>query len=206
MRNWREFIASGILELYVLRLTSPEEDATVIEMVGLYQEVETEILEIEDALHRYAQSIALPTDPTGGVFIISVLDYQKRLQSGEPFAMAPELNESSTIADYSEWIDRADMVAPAAFDDIFAKIITAVPKKIITAIVWIKHMAPEEVHHDEFERFLILEGTCDISVGNDIYSLKRGDYFQIPLHKDHVVTITSSIPCKVILQRVKVAA
>ena len=206
MRNWREFIASGILELYVLRLTSPEEDVEVAEMAGLYQEVERELLEIEVALHRYAQSIARPTDPTGATFIISILDYQKRLENGELFMIAPELGEHSTIADFKEWIDREDMVAPAVFEGIFAKIITAVPKQIVTAIVWIKDMAPEEVHHDEFERFLILEGTCDISVGEDVYSLKRGDYFQIPLHKDHVVTITSSTPCKVILQRMKVAA
>ncbi|MBK8606437.1 MAG: hypothetical protein IPN82_06270 [Chitinophagaceae bacterium] len=38
-------------------------------------------------------------------------------------------------------------------------------------------MAPQEVHDDEHERFLILEGTCDIVVGNNIHQLVPGDYF-----------------------------
>ena len=206
MMNCRDFIASGLLELYVMQLTTPEEDALVVEMAGHYSDVEQELLAIENALQNYAMSMAVPTDPTGGIFIIAILDYQNRLQQGEPFTIAPELSPASAIADYKQWIDRDDMIAPADFEGIFAKIITAIPDQIVSAIVWIKDMAPQEVHDDEYERFLVLEGTCDISVEDEVYSLKRGDYFQIPLHKRHVVTITSDIPCKVILQRVKVAA
>lgn len=206
MRDCKEFIASGILELYVIGLTSPDENALVVDMAGRYAEVEEELLSIEIALQHYATSIAIPADPTGGTFIIAVLDYQDRLQKGEPFAVAPELFPGSAVADYQEWVGRKDMVAPADFMGIFAKIITAIPGRIVSAIVWIKDMAPQEVHDDEYERFLILEGTCDIIVEEDVYSLKEGDYFQIPLHKRHVVMITSDIPCKVILQRVKVAA
>jgi len=71
-----------------------------------------------------------------------------------------------------------------------------------TALLWLRYMAPQEVHHHEYEKFLILEGSCDIIVGNKTHSLLPGDYFCIPLHERHEVRITSSMPCKAILQRV----
>ena len=73
---------------------------------------------------------------------------------------------------------------------------------MITAVIWIGQMAPDETHDDEHEKFLILEGTCDITVGNDVHHLKAGDYFAIPLHKTHMVKVTSDVPCKAILQRI----
>ena len=85
--------------------------------------------------------------------------------------------------------------------DIFAKIIGYAPE-VTTAIVWIKEMAPEETHTDEYEKFLIIEGTCDIVIEHKVHQLKAGDYFSIPLHANHHVVVTSEIPCKAILQRV----
>jgi quercetin dioxygenase-like cupin family protein len=39
-------------------------------------------------------------------------------------------------------------------------------------------------------------------VEDEVNQLVPGDYFAIPLHKKHLVKVTSSITCKVILQRV----
>jgi mannose-6-phosphate isomerase-like protein (cupin superfamily) len=58
------------------------------------------------------------------------------------------------------------------------------------------------VHDNEFEKFLILEGSCTITIEEEAHHLVPGDYLAIPLHKSHQVTITSEIPCKIILQRV----
>jgi hypothetical protein len=44
------------------------------------------------------------------------------------------------------------MVLPPDFKDIFARIISATPE-VTTAIVWLKDIAPTEVHHKELERF-----------------------------------------------------
>jgi mannose-6-phosphate isomerase-like protein (cupin superfamily) len=93
------------------------------------------------------------------------------------------------------------MVLPAENEGVFARIIGYTPE-VITAIVWLKDYAPAEVHHNEYERFLIVEGSCDIFIGDEMHQLSPGDYLQIPLFADHRVVITSSIPCKVILQRV----
>ena len=124
----------------------------------------------------------------------------ERMEKGEEASFPPVLNETTTINDFKPWLSRDDMFLPGDAGDIYAKIIGA-PSGMITAIVWIKEDSPKEVHHDEHERFLIIEGTCDIHVEDEIHQLIPGDFFEIPLHKNHIVKVTSTIPCKVILQR-----
>lgn len=201
MKNCKEFITSGILELYVLGQTTPEEHIEVETMSALYPEVKQEILEISKALEQYALENPLTPDPVIKPFLMATIDYSDRMQNGEVFSSPPVLSPDSRIADYEAWISREDMVPPAEYDDIYAKILSYTPE-VITAIVWLKVIAPQEVHDHEYEKFLVLEGTCDITIGKDVYSLKRGDYLSIPLYQHHHVTVTSSTPCKVILQRV----
>ena len=204
MKDCKEFIESGILELYVLGDTTAAEDATVEEMSLLYPQVNAEIAEIRAAMENYAAATgSIAPDPIIRPFLLATIDYMDRLGKGEPFTLVPAMTASSTIADYESWINREDMVAPADYDDVYAKILSYT-EELISAVVWLKDMAPQEVHDHEYERFLILEGTCVITVAEDSYPLGRGDFLQIPLHKNHYVTVTSAIPCKVLLQRVKV--
>lgn len=198
MTNCDEFIASGILELYVWGETTEEEDAEIMRMIALYPDViKKEISEIGAVYEELAMAYQIEPDPIIKPFLLAKIDLTERMKAGEELSFPPELTENSKISDYNQWILRPDMVLPEGQDDVYAKIIGFTPK-MITAIVWIKEMAPQEVHDDQYERFLILEGTCDIIVAENSYSLKSGDYFQIPLHHEHVVKVTSSIPCKVI--------
>jgi len=201
MKEYNDFISSGILELYVLGYTSIEENEEIQRMAAKYPGVVIEISEIGKALERYAQERSVAPNPTLKPFILSTIDYIDRLKAGEIIKVPPVLNSSSKRADYAEWIDREDMVLTGELEDIYAKIICANPE-MMTAIVWIKYMAPDEVHDDEYEKFLILEGSCDIIIGDDVHSLKAGDFMEIPLYVHHIVKITSDIPCKAILQRV----
>lgn len=204
MKDCNEFIESGILELYVLGDTTPEEDAEVEEMSLLYPRVKTEIAEIRAAMDNYAIATgSMEPDPIIRPFLMATIDYMDRLGKGEPFTFVPPMTESATLEEYAGWTDREDMVAPIDYDGIYAKILSYT-EELISAVVWLKEMAPQEVHDHEYERFLILEGTCVITVAEDQYPLGRGDFLQIPLHKNHYVTVTSAIPCKVLLQRVKV--
>lgn len=96
------------------------------------------------------------------------------------------------------------MVLPPNADDIYARIIGYTPAAT-TAIVWIRDRTDYEVHKDEYERFLIVEGTCDIIAGEETHSLMAGDFFAVPLHTPHMLTVTSPGPCKAVLQRLSVA-
>ncbi len=201
MNKVAAYIESGILELYVLGLANSNEIREVEQMLVAHAEIRKEVEEISKALEQYATRHAVAPHPAIKPLLIASIDYSERLKNGEPATFPPLLNSNSKVEDYKEWLDRNDMILPADFENLFAKII-GYTTQATTAIVWINEMAPHEVHHDEFERFLIVEGTCDIVIGEQTHQLVAGDYLEIPLHLGHRVKVTSSIPCKVILQRV----
>lgn len=201
MENIESFIRSGILEIYVLGMASAEEVQQVEEMAHAHEEIKRKIEEISEALKIYAESYSVAPNPTIKPLIMASIDYEERLKSGEQPAFPPILNDNSTIEDYREWTSRKDMVLPDDFDGIYLKIIGYTPQAS-TAIAWLKSETPYEVHTNEHEKFLVLEGTCDIDIDGKIHSLIPGDYLSIPLHAGHVVRVTSTIPCKLILQRV----
>lgn len=201
MTDPEEFIASGILERYVLGEATAAETAEIRLMSGQYPEVEEEILAISLLFERLAIALAVEPDPVIRPFLLAAIDYSDRLKKGEVVTAAPVLSPASDLMDYWPWLSREDMVPPETFEGIFAKIISRTPE-LVTAVVWLQDMAPAETHNKEYERFLIVEGSCEITIGAVVYQLKAGDYMEIPLHKNHHVQVTSAIPCKVILQRV----
>ena len=201
MQNIQKYIDSGILELYVLGVTNETENQEIAKAAEDYVAIKNEINKISAATERYALENAIEPEPTLKPFLMAKINYYERLKNGEQLSNPPLLKKGSKISDYNEWVNRDDAQLPENFELFHAKIIGLTPE-VTTAIVWIKYMAPEEMHHNELEKFLILEGTCDIRVEDEIFSLKAGDYYAIPLHKKHDLKITSSIPCKAILQRI----
>ena len=201
MKNYNELIESGLLELYVLGQTTPEESIEIQQLALLNESVRKEIFEIEVSIEKYAETHAIEPNPIIKPFLLAMLDFSDRMLAGETPFCAPMLSSDSKVEDFEVWLNREDLSIPQDFDNIHAKIISFTPEAV-TAIVWIKEMAPQEVHDDQFERFLVLEGTCDVTIDKDVHQLVAGDYLTIPLHTTHHVIVTSSIPCKVILQRV----
>ena len=203
MQTADDFIRSGILELYVLGHTSDEENSEVGRMCSAYPEVMDELERITESIVSISSEKTFAPNDTVKPLIMATVDYTERLRLGEVPANPPILHLASKVADYEEWLTRIDMVLPSDADNIFVKII-AQTAEAISAIVWIKEQTPMEKHSVESERFLIVEGSCDIMVNGEKNSLIPGDYFSIPLHADHEVLVTSDIPCKVVLQRVVV--
>ncbi len=200
MFNVGKYIDSGILELYVMGTASAEECMEVEKLAAEHFAIQAEIDIIQQTVEVYADAYKLQPNAVIKPFLMATIDYTERLKNGEPPAAPPMLSETASIADYNQWLSRPDMVSTDK-EDVFAKIIGYTPEAI-TAIVWLKDYAPHEVHDNEYERFLVVEGTCDIIVEDEVNQLVAGDYFAIPLHKKHMVKVTSSITCKVILQRV----
>lgn len=203
MSKATDYIASGILELYVLGMTNGEESKEVERMAKLHPTINAEIEAISESLVAGASQQAHTggPNPTTKAFIMAMIDYSERMKAGEVPAFPPVLTEASTAADYAAWLNRPDMTLPDGFKDYHARVIGYTPQ-CITAIVWIKDTAPPEIHDQAYEKFLVLEGSCDIEIeGDRIHSLVPGNYLSIPLHKWHEVRITSTQPCKVILQR-----
>ncbi len=201
MNTIQEYINSGILEAYVLELTTPEETLDVANLFKKNPEIRTEIESITSALQILSSHSAPKINPTLRTSILGTIDYMERLKAGETATSPPLLSSQSKASDYQEWINRPDMILPDDFKDSFAKIIGA-NETATTMIVWLTTEAPHEVHNNEYERFLILEGSCKITIEKEVHNLSQGDYIQIPLHSGHDLVVTSKIPCKVVLQRV----
>jgi mannose-6-phosphate isomerase-like protein (cupin superfamily) len=201
MKDVTQFINSGILQAYVLGVCDAQDIIEVEQMSAISVDVRNEIDHISEELERNALANAVAPDPIIKPMLMATIDFMERMENGEQPSFPPALHEQSTVADYHDWLNRADMVVSKDFKNIQARIIGYSPE-VFTAIVWIKEMAPQEVHDNEFEKFLIVEGTCNITIGDEVHQLVPGNFLQIPLHKKHHVTVTSDIPCKVILQRI----
>jgi len=200
MTDVQRMIDSGILELYVLGSTSPEETARVEKMIAFHSEIRQEIDAISAALEQYGLAHAVEPDPSIRPFLMATIEYMERMKAGEAPAFPPAIHAGSKIEDYAQWLERADLKLQEPLEDAFAHIIGYTPE-VTTAIVWLKYGATPEVHTDEQEKFLVVEGTCDITIGTTVHSLKPGDTLIIPLHAVHYVQVTSDYPCKIILQR-----
>lgn len=194
------YIESGILEMYVLGYTDDAETAEVEQMAAIHPEVRSEISAINSALESYARANAVEPDPTLQAFTMATIDYTERLKKGEALSFPPAISPASKVDDYAQWLNREDLQLQQPFIDFQAHIISHT-SVLTTAIVWIKDGAPPETHTRDIEKFLIVEGTCDITVGNDVSKMKAGDVIIIPLHVSHHVTVTSECPCKIVLQR-----
>lgn len=201
MTNVKEYINSGILEMYVLGNTNLEETNDVNEMAHLHEEIRIEIEEITNTLILYSADTTKKLSAGLRPFVIAVVDYTERLKSGEPVTEPPTLSQNSKVDDFKEWTDRIDMFLPEDSGDMYAKIIGFTPQAT-TAISWVKTISATEVHDNEYERFLILEGSCEVIIGDEKHQLVAGDYLEIPLHIGHSLIVTSFIPCKFILQRI----
>ncbi len=196
----RDLIASGILEMYVMGAASPGEIALVEQMAAMYEEVRNEINEISIAIEQYATANAIEPDPSIRLFTMATIEYMERLKKGEAPTFPPMLHKGSKREDYAQWLNREDLQLNEPLEDAYAHIISFTPE-VSTAIVWLKYGSPPEVHTHEQEKFLILEGTCDITIGSEMHKLVPGDVLIIPLHVSHHVKVTSDYPCKLILQR-----
>lgn len=199
MKNLEEYISSGVLEAYILGLTDETTTAEILEMTVLHPGLTDEIEKIERTL------LNLPGPLPGanaGALVMATIDYTERLRNGELPEVPPLLHEKSLSGDYEKWLGRPDMALPDDAGDVYAKIIGYTPEAS-TLIVWLKTGSPHETHTTEKERFLILEGSCDIVFDDGvIHRLHAGQFIEIPLYMGHTLTVTSETPCKVVLQRV----
>ena len=196
-----EILQSGLLELYVMGNLSDDDLRVVQNALAKDSLLVDELNKIEEAFFLYAQAHAVKPHPAVKPFLMAKIDYAERLKAGETPSKVPLLRADSTIDDFKTWINRGDIQLRDGFDGMQATIIAQEPEKL-TALIWLAQGAPPEVHTTEKESFLVVEGSCDFIVGNDVHPLKAGDYLSIPLHVSHRAKVTSAIPCKIILQRV----
>lgn len=201
----KALLNSGIIELYVMGIAGARQSVEVETLALSFPEVRQAIDEFSIELESYLQTKAIAPSLKVKPMIMAVIEYQQRLQKGEKIKAPPVLHEDSTAEDYADWLALPGMEEDSPAENITVKIIGLTPTSS-QAILWIRKGTPWETHENELESFLLLEGTCTITIGTEQHQLIAGDYLAIPLFQPHKVVVTSSIPCKAILQRLALVA
>jgi mannose-6-phosphate isomerase-like protein (cupin superfamily) len=194
-----ELIRSGLLEEYVLGTLRSDLMGMVRDAIATDPTVHAEVRQLELALERMALDRAMdpPADVRSRILTAADGLLADRLISDRP----PILHPASKAAEYARWIEQPHMVEDPANEDTYF-VPFAMNEEALTALVWMRKGAPVETHTDCIEKFLILEGTCNIIIGDKVNPMRAGDYMRIPMHIPHSVVVTSDITCRIIVQRV----
>lgn len=65
-------------------------------------------------------------------------------------------------------------------------------------IIWIKHEVPLHKHAWHTENVYILAGKGEMTLGENTFQVKKGDYFNIPPDTPHSLKVLSSMPVQVL--------
>ncbi|MCP9750015.1 cupin domain-containing protein [Ferruginibacter sp. HRS2-29] len=205
MERIKALLKSGMIELYVMGLADANHAAEIETLARSFPEIQQAIDDFSIQMEGYLQQNAVPPSMKVKPMIMAIIEYKQRLKNGQKIKAPPGLHQDSRAADYAEWLALPGMSEPLPEENITLKIIGLTPTSS-QAILWIRKGTPWETHQNELESFLVLEGTCIITIGTERHLLSAGDYLAIPLFQPHQVVVTSTIPCKAILQRLALAA
>lgn len=190
-------ISADMIERYVLGQLSANEDLQVEAAAIMDEPLRISIVALQDGLEQLLWMNAVP--PPSGIKHC-VLKAVQTIEDRTPL-QPPIIHAGSVAADFAHWVDRPEMVRPVDAEDIFF-IPFADNTFGLSALVWLVSGSPEETHSQCVEKFLILEGSCQIQFPNVLNVLSAGDVLSIPLHTPHTVRVTSATPCKILLQRI----
>lgn len=196
-KDVEKIIKSGLLESYIMGTASTKEVLEVEALVRMEPRIQKELAAIELRLEQYALQNAV--QPPAKV--------KSRLFE----TLADEFLESDTSLSYPSLLDNQDLTfwrnkvkhlsPPIDYKEIFIHDLE--DPNFETKVIWVDHYVPPETHHNIRECFLILEGSCKCTLGgNQVISLKAGDFMEIPLHISHDFLITSECATQFILQRI----
>lgn len=81
------------------------------------------------------------------------------------------------------------------FENIKAKKLDSDPMAS-TFLIWVKNSVKEHYHAEHTEVVQVIEGEGTMTLGEESFSIKAGDYIFIPKGTHHSVQVTSDIPLK----------
>lgn len=199
MEDLNTYLESGILELYVAGSLPLEEALAVENMAVHHPEVQAEIVRLQVAVEQLWDIQPLAPPPALKARVLA----EVAALAERPFdpARPPVLNVGARAEDYRFWVEQEGIVPPDHYENLFF-IPVAMNEDGLTAVVWINGHVEEEMHDQAIEKFLVLEGSCQINIEGEMHQLKAGDYLAVPKFRWHIVDVTSEIACKLVVQRI----
>lgn len=198
--NLQTYIASGILELYVLNMLDQPQVAEVEDMLSNYPELRTEVLAISTALETAAVKHAV--EPSAGLFA----KIEQRLFGNSEVENSSELQIIDEKSDYTIWLDLVKVKFPGALiaNNFCEPIVQS--EGLTQMLVVSSFDIEEESHAHEYESFLILKGKCRCTVNGQVFYLEAGGFTQIPLEVIHKVEVIEGPVMAIVQYRAAVSA
>ena len=185
--NVQEYIDSGILHDYAMGMLSETEKAGVEELCVKNPEIQEELKHLRESIETYAEESAIWPGKELQENIWSKLDNINRENTGD-INQLPIVNKYS---DYNNWKRIVMPFVPKEF--VKDRIMTTIRHSggVKQILVMSKTDVEEEVHENEQESFIILEGDCECHIGAHVYRLGPGSFIEIPMHTSHNVRVLS---------------
>jgi mannose-6-phosphate isomerase-like protein (cupin superfamily) len=185
--NAQEYIDSGVLYDYCINELSDQQRLEVELMCAQFPEIQKELTSLQGALGNFAGASAITPAPAMQENIWSKLDNINRENTGD-IKQLPIINKYS---DYNNWKKIVLSFMPA--DLTTERTIKTIRDSggVTQMLVFTRTDVEEEVHENEQESFIILEGECECHIGNQTYRLGPGAFLEIPLHATHNVRVIS---------------
>lgn len=194
--NLKDFIDSGILELYVLELL-PQQDRDMIDLLlAEFPDLKAEVHKVEIQQERKVmeQEKACRTsfEEMQEIMLNSAKEQKMHIDD------LPLINKHS---DYKKWHRLVHETAPEALlSDNYQRVLRS-ENGVTQVLVVSAFDIPDELHDDSYESFLILKGECRCTVGDDVFGLTAGGFTEIPLNENHKVEVIKA-PVMAIVQYV----
>lgn len=112
----------------------------------------------------------------------------------------PYIHAQSKVEDFRPWMAQAMAQLEGSHAD-FDCLPIGASDDTFTFLARMCSSIPEEVHVDELERVMVVEGFCDFVVGGTVHHCGPGDMYRIPLYTPHSAHVTTADPCYFIVQR-----
>ena len=201
----KDFISSGIIEIYCMGLASDEEKKLVEEFASGNKEVRDEIDSVSETLNQYVRVYSKVPDTLLKNKILTALlnsDNNRDDNANTAFTFPPRLTTSSSASEWKKYISDNNISSPENFD-MFHVLDLPGDDKQVTYIAWAKKGAVlEETHENEDEYLLMLQGKCSVTIDGKIGYYKEGDIVYVPGKALHRAEALSDEPMILIGQRI----
>ncbi|MES2701109.1 MAG: cupin domain-containing protein [Bacteroidota bacterium] len=185
--NIKEYIDSGILYEYCTDTLSASQKAEVEAMCAKFGELRDELAELQRSLEQYSTNTLLTPGAEMQDSIWNVLDNVNKETRGNMDDL-PVINRYS---EHTNW----QRIVKALVPDKIEQGTQIIPLRdaggVAQMLVLTTEDVPDEVHENERESFIVLEGECECYVGTNVIRLGPGGFIDIPLHEHHNVKVLS---------------
>jgi len=203
MTGIEKYTQPGILEDYCLGLLPQKEATELATTAKQYPQLQQKIEAIEQSLMGISTITASQPLKEKILSLLEHLPAENKIDLNNP----PSIHRNS---DLQEWNEALQLVQPDKdYGNIKVRFLKDTPEHQL-CVAWLHDVLDEAEHHaDEFaESFFIVEGSCECNIGGQVFSLKAGDYLDIPYNTHHTIKATSADIgyVKAIIQRKKMVA